>query len=112
MNISVFQAWEGFAISVAQQVGQGDPGLIKSPPGPGAIEQTSLLVREGEDIHTYSHVYIHTQTYLCEHTPTYTHPRSMHSCMYKHAQPHRGKLMDTHIQGTVCFLSTRDQVAL
>ena len=60
MNISVFQAWEGFAISVAQQVGQGDPGLIKSPPGPGAIEQTSLLVREGEDIHTYSHVYIHT----------------------------------------------------
>lgn len=73
MNISVFQAWEGFAISIAQ-LGQGDPGLIKSSPGPGVIEQTSLLAREGKDTHTctHTHMSIHMHEHACVNTHTDT----------------------------------------
>lgn len=94
MNYSVFQVWKGFAISIAQRVGQEDPELIKLSPGPGAIEQTSFLMRQSEYIctrvHTHKHVsahmymdtktHIHTNAYAYTYIPIqYTHIHVMHT---------------------------------
>lgn len=83
MNVFVFQVWKGFAISIAQQVGQGDPGLIKSLPGPGAIEQTSLLMRTHSHTHTYTYAHTNTQVHTCVATQTQMHSH-VHACINMH----------------------------
>ena len=125
MNYSVFQVWEGFAISIAQHVGREDLGLIKLSPGLGAIEQTSFLMRQSEYIctrvHTHkrvsAHMYmdtkthIHTNAYAYTYIPMqYTHIHVLHT---PQMHPLRTKV-HTHIrfrnsQGTRCFLNTKDR---
>lgn len=73
-------------------------GLLNHPPGPGAIEQTSLLLTVSTYTWANNHMHIHANTspcmcmdintHGCKHLHIHTHI-STHTCLHEHAHRHK-----------------------